>query len=79
MKMVQGRVWLFDGGTIRIQATDMLSALKMATAAYDGKIKRMTMKTVEEGEEDGWCGMGEDHHGHVRQPEDQASSAASGW
>ena len=75
--MVQGRVWLTGGGTIRIQATDMLSALKMVTAAYDGKIKRMTLKIMEEGEEDGWCGMGEDHNGDVRQPEDQASSAAS--
>lgn len=75
--MVQGRVWLLDGGTIRIQATDMLSALKMATAAYDGKIKRMTLKTEEC--TDGGCGVGEDHNGHVRQPEDQASSAASGW
>ena len=76
--MVQGRVWLTGGGTIRIQATDMLAALKMVTAAYDGKIKRMTLKT-EVDEEDGGCGMGEDHHGDVRQPEDQASSAASGW
>ena len=77
--MVQGRVWLLDGGTIRIQATDMLSALKMATAAYDGKIKRMTLKTQEDGDTDGGCGVGEDHNGDVRQPEDQASSAASGW
>ena len=105
--MVQGRVWLTGGGTIRIQAKDMLSALKEATDAYGSRIKRMTMKQIEvgqgptnavdclqsasvasdgacsplmadkEGEEDGGCGMGEDHHGHVRQPEDQASSAAS--
>ena len=51
--MVQGRVWLFDGGTIRIQANDMLSALKEATDAYGGKIKRMTLKTQEEGDTDG--------------------------
>jgi hypothetical protein len=74
--MVQGRVWLTGGGTIRIQARDMLSALKEATDAYGSRIKRMTMKTVED-EDNGGCGMGEDHHGHVRQPEDQASSAAS--
>ena len=77
--MVKGRVWLTDGGTIRIQATDMLSALKMATAAYDGRIKRLKMKTVEEGEKDGGCGVGKNHDINVRQPEDQASSAASGW
>ena len=75
--MVQGRVWLNGGGTIRIQAKDMLSALKEATDTYGSRIKRMTMKQMEEGEEDGWCGVGEDHYGHVRQPEDQASSAAS--
>lgn len=75
--MVQGRVWLTGGGMIRIQAKDMLSALKEATDAYGSRIKRMTMKTVEDGDTDGGCGMGEDHHGHVRQPEDQASSAAS--
>lgn len=46
--MVQGRVWLCEGGMIRIQATDMLSALKMATAAYDGRIKRMELKTQED-------------------------------
>lgn len=74
--MVQGRVWLTGGGTIRIQAKDMLSALKEATERYGGKIKRMTLKT-QEGSTDGGCGMGEDHHGDVRQPEDQASSAAS--
>jgi len=45
--MVQGRVWLTEGGTIRIQARDMLSALKEATDAYGSRIKRMTMKTVE--------------------------------
>ena len=105
--MVQGRVWLLDGGTIRIQAKDMLTALKEATDAYGSRIKRMTMKTLEveqsptnagdclqsasvasdgacsplmadkEDEDNGGCGMGEDHHGDVRQPEDQASSAAS--
>lgn len=45
--MVTGRVWLTEGGTIRIQARDMLSALKEATEAYGSRIKRMTMKTVE--------------------------------
>lgn len=50
--MVQGRVWLTEGGTIRIQARDMLSALKEATEAYGSRIKRMTMKTVEEREEE---------------------------
>lgn len=50
--MVQGRVWLTEGGTIRIQARDMLAALKEATEAYGSRIKRMTMKTVEEREEE---------------------------
>ena len=76
--MVQGRVWLTGGGTIRIQAKDMLSALKEATDSYGSRIKRVTFKTLEECT-DGGCGMGEDHHINVRQPEDQASSAASGW
>jgi hypothetical protein len=54
----------------------MLSALKEATDSYGGKIKRMTLKTLEECTDVG-CGMGEDHHGNVRQPKDQASSSAS--
>lgn len=49
--MVTGRVWLTEGGTIRIQARDMLSALKEATDTYGSRIKRMTMRTVEGGED----------------------------
>ena len=77
--MVQGRVWLIEGGMVTIEAEDMLSALKMALITCGGRAKRLEMKTVEVSNTDGGCGMGEDHHGHVRQPEDQASAAASGW
>lgn len=62
--MVQGRVWLFEGGVIRIQATDMLSALKMATAAYDGRIKRVEFKTQEDSR-NGRCKVDQDHNRYI--------------
>jgi hypothetical protein len=77
--MVQATIDLKTGQTVTLYADDMLAALRIANAKYQGEARRMDFKTLEEEVEgNGGCGMGQDHDGHVRQPEDQAPAAASG-
>lgn len=75
--MVEGTLHLSDGKMVIIMADDMLSALKLANEKYYGKAKKMDFKTVEVDAEDGGCEVGEDHNGHVRQPEDKAPATAT--
>lgn len=63
--MVQGTVHLIDGRTAIITADDMLAALKLATAKYHGKARRMDFKTVEVAE-DGGCEVDQACDGSAR-------------
>lgn len=84
MTLVQGTVLLKNGQKVVLFAPDMLNAMWKADSQYHGMATEMHFETVEMVERvevsstDGWCGMGEDHNGHVRQSEDQALAEASG-